>query len=60
VQAQQGVVAITNGPFAQSRAPLAGFSIIEANDLSEAIELMSSTPCARAGGAVVIWPARGL
>lgn len=58
VQAHNGMVAITNGPFTQPRVPLAGFSVIEAKDLSEVIELVSNTPCARAGGAVEIWPIR--
>ena len=31
-------------------APLAGFSVIEAADLNEVIELVAKTPCARAKG----------
>jgi hypothetical protein len=35
---------------------LAGFSLIEAADLEEAIRLVADTPCARAKGAVELWP----
>ena len=31
-------------------APLAGFSVIDAADLNEVIELVAKTPCARAKG----------
>lgn len=33
----------------QSPLPLAGFYVIEAGDMDEAIELLSKTPCAHAG-----------
>ena len=45
-----------NEPFAITKRPLAGFSNIEADTLNEAIKLISNTPCARAKGAVEIWP----
>jgi hypothetical protein len=44
----------TEGPFAVSSVPLAGFGIIEASDLQEVIELVSNTPCARAKGVIEI------
>lgn len=56
VRAPKGKVAITDGPFAEGEVPLAGFSFIEARDLNEVIELVSKTPCARAGGAIEVWP----
>ncbi|TMC48801.1 MAG: hypothetical protein E6J14_10120 [Chloroflexi bacterium] len=37
---------------------LAGFSVIEARDLDEAIELVSKTPCAVARGAIEVRPLR--
>ena len=46
----------TDGAFAASKAPLAGFSIIEAADLAEVIRLVAGTPCARAKGAIEIRP----
>jgi hypothetical protein len=46
----------TNGPFMASSLPLAGFSIIEAANLAEAIGVVSRTPCAVAHGVVEVWP----
>lgn len=49
-------VSTSRSPFARAQAPLAGFTLIEARDLDEAIALVSGTPCAQAKGAVEIWP----
>jgi hypothetical protein len=46
------------GPYADSKSPLVGFSIVEARDLHEAIQLVSKTPCAMAKGAIDVWPIR--
>ena len=51
-----GDLVIANESFARSSIPLAGFSIIEANDIDEAISLVANTPCARAQGAIEIRP----
>ena len=51
VRAWDGKPICTDGAFADSKAPLAGFSIIEAADLDEVIRLVAGTPCARAKGA---------
>jgi hypothetical protein len=56
VRAWDGTPDVTHGPFAESRVPLAGFGVIEAADLDEAIRLVKDTPCARAGGAVELRP----
>jgi hypothetical protein len=56
VRIVNGEVSTTGGAFAKARLPLAGFSLIEARDLDEAVELVSKTPCARAQGAVEVWP----
>ncbi len=45
-----------DGPFMSSELPIAGFAIIEAADLEEAIEKISQVPCAVAHGVVEIWP----
>lgn len=42
--------------FMHSELPVAGFSLIDAADLDEAIELVSRTPCAVAHGVVEVWP----
>jgi hypothetical protein len=49
-------VETTDGPFMTSSLPVAGFGIIEAADLAEAIEMVSRTPCAVAHGVVEVWP----
>jgi hypothetical protein len=49
-------VQTTNGPFMTSPLPVAGFAILEAATLAEAIDLVSQTPCAVAHGVVEVWP----
>jgi hypothetical protein len=48
-----------DGPFMSSSLPVAGFAIIEASDLAEAINLVAQTPCAVAHGVVEVWPIQG-
>jgi hypothetical protein len=45
-----------DGPFMSSLLPVAGFAVIEAADLAEAIEKVSRVPCAVAHGVVEVWP----
>jgi hypothetical protein len=47
---------VESGPFMSSALPVAGFAIIEATTLEEAVELVSKTPCAVAHGVVEVWP----
>jgi hypothetical protein len=49
-------VDISEGPYLRSGLPVAGFAIIEASTLDEAISLVSKTPCAVAHGVVEVWP----
>ncbi|MNR61374.1 hypothetical protein D3C85_1831140 [compost metagenome] len=49
-------VETSNGPYMSSTLPVAGFSLIEAADLAEAIDMVSRTPCAVAHGVVEVWP----
>jgi hypothetical protein len=56
VRALEGTPTLTFEPFASSGAPLAGFSIIEANSLDDVVRLVANTPCARANGAIEIRP----
>lgn len=44
-----------NGPFLQAALPVAGFALTEADNLEEAVEMVSRTPCAIAHG-VEVWP----
>lgn len=45
-----------SGPYLQSGLPIAGFGVLEAEDLETAIERVSQTPCAVAHGVVEVWP----
>ena len=49
-------VSSQQGPFSSSPLPIAGFALIEAANLSEAVELVSKSPCAVAHGVVEVWP----
>ena len=52
-----GKVAITDGPFAETKEQLGGVLVLEAADLNQAIQLMSELPCMRGvGGSVEIRP----
>ena len=52
-------VSTTEGPFLTSPLPVAGFAVVEAADLEEAVRLVSGTPCAVAHGVVEVWPLAG-
>lgn len=47
---------ITNGPFMSADLPVAGFALIEAESLEDAIRKVSDVPCAVAHGVVEVWP----
>jgi hypothetical protein len=44
VRNRNGQVCITDGPFAETKEGLGGFTIIEARDLNEALELVAKFP----------------
>jgi hypothetical protein len=48
--------AVEEGSFAKAPLPLAGFGIIEAATLEDAIAMVSGTPCAVAHGVVEVRP----
>jgi len=52
----RGKVSVTDGPFAETKEQMGGLMVIEANDLNEAIRLMSKMPCMRMGGSIEIRP----
>ena len=52
---QDGKVAVTDGPYAETKEQLAGFFVLEARDLNHAIQLMSKHPVVR-GGPIEIRP----
>lgn len=49
IRVRNGRVSITDGPFAETKEQLAGFYLVEARDLDEAIELASRIPPASVG-----------
>jgi hypothetical protein len=49
-------VRTSEGAFLSSPLPVAGFALIEAADMAEAVELVSGSPCAVAQGVVEVWP----
>jgi hypothetical protein len=46
---RQGKVAVTDGPYAETKEQLGGFLVLEARDLNHAIQLMSNHPGVRYG-----------
>jgi hypothetical protein len=49
VRVRDGRLSVTDGPFAETKEQLAGFYMIEARDLDEAIQIASRIPPARVG-----------
>ncbi len=49
VRMRNGKLSITDGPFAETKEQLAGFYMIDARDLNEAIQIASKIPPARVG-----------
>ena len=49
VRVRHGKVTIVDGPFAETKEQLAGFYMIEARDLDEAIQLAAKIPPAEVG-----------
>jgi hypothetical protein len=49
VRVRSGRISVTDGPFTETKEQIAGFILIEARDLNEAIQLASKDPTARYG-----------
>ena len=54
-----GKLSVTDGPFAETKEQLAGFYLIEARDLNDAIQVAAKIPPAREGS-VEVRPVREL
>ena len=59
VRMRGGRVTVTDGPFAETKEQLAGFYLIEARDLNEAIQIAARIPPAREGS-IEVRPVREL
>lgn len=53
LRVRNGRLSITDGPFAETKEQLAGFYMIEARDLNEAIQVAAKIPPARVGSVEV-------
>lgn len=59
VRVRDGGVSITDGPFAETKEQLAGFYLVDADDLDDAIRIAAKIPAARIGS-VEVRPVREL
>jgi hypothetical protein len=59
VRVRNGRMTVTDGPFAETKEQLAGFYLLDARDLNEAIQLAARIPPARVGS-VEVRPVREL
>ncbi|HVO89349.1 MAG TPA: YciI family protein [Casimicrobiaceae bacterium] len=59
VRVRNGKVSVTDGPFAETKEQLAGFYLVDAKDLNEAIVIASKIPPARVGS-IEVRPVREL
>lgn len=59
LRVRNGKLSVTDGPFAETKEQLAGFYMLDARDLNEAIQLASKIPPARYGS-IEVRPVRSL
>jgi hypothetical protein len=59
LRVRDGALSMTDGPFAETKEQLAGFYLLEAKDLDEALALAAKIPPVRAGS-VEVRPVREL
>ncbi|WP_027329870.1 YciI family protein [Marinimicrobium agarilyticum] len=59
VRVRGGQLSITDGPFAETKEQLAGFYMIDARDLNEALRIAAGIPPARVGS-IEVRPVRPL
>ena len=59
VRVRNGKVTMTDGPFAETKEQLAGFYLVDARDLNEALQIAAKIPPAREGS-VEVRPVREL
>jgi hypothetical protein len=59
VRVRNGKVSVSDGPFAETNEQLAGFYLVDARDLNDAIQIASEIPPARVGS-IEVRPIREL
>jgi hypothetical protein len=58
VRMMRGKTVITDGPFAETKEQLGGYSIVEAKDLDEVLAVVARHPLVRAGLSIEVRPIR--
>jgi len=58
VRMKSGKTMLTDGPFAETKEQLAGYSIVDAKNLDEALDFASRHPLVRAGLTIEVRPIR--
>jgi hypothetical protein len=59
VRIRNGKLSTTDGPFAETKEQLAGFYLVDAHDLNEAVQIAAKIPPARVGS-IEVRPVREL
>jgi hypothetical protein len=59
VRVRGGMMSVTDGPFAETKEQLAGFYLVEAKDLDEAVKIAAKIPPASVG-CIEVRPVRDL
>ena len=59
VRVRNGKLSVTDGPFAETKEQMAGFYLLEARDLNDAIQMAAKIPPAREGS-IEVRPVREL
>ena len=61
VRVRSGELLITDGPFTEAKDWIAGFDVLECDDLDEAVEIAAKHPMARSGRLEIrpFWPLDG-
>jgi hypothetical protein len=58
VRMKNGRTVMTDGPFAETKEQLAGYSIVEAKDLNDVLAITARHPLVRAGLSIEVRPIR--
>jgi hypothetical protein len=56
LRSKGGKLALTDGPFAETKEQLGGYHLVECRDLDEALSITSRIPTLPAGGAIEVRP----
>jgi hypothetical protein len=57
VRVDRGTTLTTDGPYVDTKGAVAGYLVLEADDIDAAVEVAARVPAARHGGAIEVRPA---